>query len=100
KVVEPFNAGDFAAVQKLFNREMNRSLPPEKASAFFTGLAGRHGQIEKIEGPTGKGYRGWPAFRLGCQRGELLMSLALDAEDKIAGLYFQPGPEPSLSIAH
>ena len=43
-------------------------------------------------GPTGNGYQGWTAFRLDCQRGEMTMSLALDADDKIAGIYFKPAP--------
>src|SRR5207247_1855598 len=33
---------------------------------------------------------GWPAFRLHYQRGEMTMSLALDADDRISGIYFKP----------
>ncbi len=89
-VVGQLNAGDYAAVQKLFTPEMSNALPPETASDFFTGLATGFGHIETVEGPTGNGYRGWTAFRLDCQHGELTMSLALNAEDRIAGLYFKP----------
>src|SRR3954469_23473252 len=86
KVVDLLNAGDFATVGKMFNPEMSEFLPPRKAFDFFSDLAARYGQIEKVEGPTTNGYRGWIAFRLDCQQGELLMSLALDADDKIAGI--------------
>jgi hypothetical protein len=92
------NAGDYAAVQKLFSPEMSTALPPTKASEFFTNLARGFGNIEKFDGPTDNGYRGWTAFRLRCQRGELTMSLVLDTEDKISGLYFSPTPKPATSI--
>ncbi len=94
KVVEPLNAGDFAVVQKLFNPEMSKVLPPEKAVEFFTSLVERYGNIEKVGGPTTNGNRGWTAFRLDCHLGAMTMSLALDADDKISGLYFQPTPSP------
>jgi hypothetical protein len=100
-IVDLLNTNDYAAVQKLFNPDMSKALPQEKASVFFAGLATSFGNIEKVEGPTGNGYRGWTGFRLDCQRGELLMSLALDDDDKIAGLYFQPAfaPFPTLQIS-
>ena len=98
KVVDLLNAGDYAAVQKLYNPEMSKAFPPKETSDFYTRLAAGFGKIEKIEGPTGNGYRGWIAFRLHCQRGELTMSLALDADDKISGIYFQPAPRPSANI--
>jgi hypothetical protein len=98
KIVDLLNAGDYAAVQKLFAPEMSEALPPTKASEFFTNLATRFGNIEKFDGLTVNGYRGWTAFRLHCQRGELTMSLALDAEDKISGIHFRPTPRPPVSI--
>ncbi len=98
KVIDLLNAGDSAAVQKLFNPQMSEALPPKKASEFFTGLAARYGNIENFDGPTGGGYSGWIAFRLHCQRGELMMSLALDADGKIAGIYFKPAPKPPMNI--
>ena len=85
-------------MQKLYNPEMSKAFPPQKASEFFTGLAAQFGNIEKFDGPTGNGYRGWIAFRLHCQRGELTMSLALDANDKISGIYFQPAPRPPVNF--
>jgi hypothetical protein len=97
-LIDLLNTGDYAAVQKRFDPDMSKVLPPEKAPDFFTGLAARFGNIEKFDGPTGDGYRGWTAFRLHCQRGKLTMSLVLDADDRISGLYFQPMPRPSGSI--
>jgi hypothetical protein len=71
---------------------MSKAFPPQKTAEFFTGLTGQFGNIENFDGPTGNGFQGWIAFRLHCQRDELTMSLALDADDKIAGLHFQAPP--------
>ncbi|HZM02827.1 MAG TPA: DUF3887 domain-containing protein [Candidatus Saccharimonadales bacterium] len=92
KVVDLFNAGDYVVVQKLYNPEMSRMFPPKETTDFYTRLAINLGKIEKFDGPTANGYRGWTAFRLDYQHGEMTMSLALDADDKISGIYFQPAP--------
>jgi hypothetical protein len=91
KIVGLLNAGDYAGLQKLYTPEMGEAFPPKKTTEFYTGLAEDFGNIEKFEGPTGKGYQGWTAFQLHCQHGELTMSLALDEDDKISGIYFKPG---------
>ncbi|HUJ09055.1 MAG TPA: hypothetical protein VL171_03450 [Verrucomicrobiae bacterium] len=92
KLVDLLNTGDYAAVQKLYDANMTTVFPPKETADFYTRLARGFGKIDNIEGLTGKGFRGWTAFRLHCQRGELTMSLALDADDKIAGIYFKPVP--------
>jgi hypothetical protein len=94
KVVDLVNTGNYAALQKLFNPEMNEALPSMKASDFFTGLGAQFGNIEKLDGPIGRSG-GWVVFRLHCQRGELMMSLVLDADEKIAGIHFRPAAKPS-----
>src|SRR5436190_11198790 len=97
KVVDLFNAGDYAAVQKLYDTEMSKAFPPKETSGFYARLAARFGQIETFDVPPG-GYGGWVAFQLHCQRGELTMSLALDADDQIAGIYFKTASRPSENI--
>jgi hypothetical protein len=94
KLVDLLNAGDYAAVQHLYNPQMSDAFPPNVESDFYTQLTARFGNIERLDGPTGNGYHGWTAFRLHCQRGELTMSLALDSDDQIAGLYFKPVHRP------
>jgi hypothetical protein len=98
KIIDLLNAGAYGDVQKLYNPEMSEVFPPKETSDFYTRLATRLGTIEKVEGPTGNGYRGWTAFRLHFQHGESTMSLALDADDKISGIYFQPAPRPTANI--
>ena len=90
KVVDLFNAGDYAAVQKLYDPEMSEFAPLKETTVFYTGIAKRYGKVKTFDGPTGDGYRGWPAFQLHCRHGEMTMSLALDADDEISGIYFQP----------
>jgi len=97
-VVDLINAGDFAAIQAQFNPQMSAALPPQEASEFFTKLATGYGNIQTFDGPTGTGYLDWTAFRLHYQRGDLTMSLALDADDKIAGIHFRPAPRPPVTI--
>jgi len=97
KIIELLNASDYAAVQKLYNLEMSKAFPPKETSDFYARLTAKFGRIEKFDGPPG-GHRGWIAFRLHCQRGEWIMSLALDADDKIAGIYFSPESRASVNF--
>jgi hypothetical protein len=99
-VIELFNAGDYGAIRELYNANMSTVFPPKETSDFYTRLAELFGKIENIEGPTNNGFRGWTAFGLHCQRGEMTMSLALDTEDQISGIHFQPllRPAPKSSI--
>jgi hypothetical protein len=90
ELVDLFNAGDYVAAQKLYNPNMSELFPPKETSDFYDRIAASFGNIEKIEGPIGPGYQGWTAFRLHHQRGDMTMSLALDADDRISGLHFQP----------
>jgi len=91
KIVDLLNAGDYAGIQKLYNPAMSNVFPTKETSDFYTRLS-NFGKVEKFEGTIGKGYRGWIAFRLICDHGALLMSVALDADDKISGIYFEPAP--------
>lgn len=90
KVIDLINARDYASVHQLYNADMSETFPSNQDLDFYTGLAAGFGNIETFDGPIGKGYQGWTAFRLHCQHGELTMSLALDANDKISGIHFQP----------
>src|SRR6185436_9753140 len=79
-LVELINAGDYSGVENLFNKDMSKALPLEKATEFFTGLAGKVGKIQKLDEPKRKA--GWTVFPAHCERGLLDMSLALDEESK------------------
>ncbi len=96
KVVDRFNAGDYAGVQRLYNAKMSKAFPSKETSEFYARLAKTFGKIERIDVPSG-GDHGWIAFRLHGQRGELTMSLALDPDDQISGIYFQSAATPSVN---
>jgi hypothetical protein len=97
-VIDLLNAGDYAAVQKLYDPETGKAFPPQETSDFYTRLVAQVGHIEKLDGSIGTDDRGWIAFGLHCQRGELTMSLTLDADDSISGIHFRPAPGPSANL--
>lgn len=99
KVVDLVNAGNYLALQKLYDNEMSAAFPPKETFDFYTRLVAEFGKIRSIEPAPGQGFRGWTAFQLHCQEGTLTMSLALDDDDKISGIYFKPAQEGGLSIA-
>src|SRR5436190_1218353 len=88
QLVELINAGDYSGVENLFNKEMSKALPLEKATEFFKGLTGQAGKIQKLDEP--KHNAGGMVFPTHFERAILDMSLALDDENKIAGLTFEP----------
>ncbi|MDB6054207.1 MAG: peptidase, partial [Verrucomicrobiales bacterium] len=82
------NAGDYSGVESLFNKDMSKALPLDKARTFFTGLAAQAGKIQKLDDP--KQAAGWTVFPAHFERGLMDMSLVLDREEKIAGINFKP----------
>ena len=88
RLVKLINAKDYAAIDALFTRQMREALPLPTASKFFNGLTSQVGEIKKLGEPKTKAD--WTIFSLNCERGTLNMSLALDDQNKVAGLTFQP----------
>jgi len=88
RLVELINAADYSGVENLFNKDMSKALPLEKATEFFTGLTEQVGKIQKLDQPKRNGE--WTVFPIHCERGTLDMSLALGGDNKMAGLYFKP----------
>lgn len=88
RLVDLINAADYPAVENLFNKEMGKALPLHKATPFFDGMKAQFGTIQKLDKP--KRSAGWTVFPAHFERGLIDMSLALDRDDKIAGLIFKP----------
>ena len=97
QLVELINAGDYAGIQKHFNKQMDAALPLDKSSAFFNGLKRQMGKIQKLGEPRSAG--GAMVFPATFEKGTLDMQIALDSRGLIAGLTFTPqvatkaGPE-------
>jgi hypothetical protein len=87
-LVEMINASDYSGIEKLFDNDMSAALPLDKATEFFAGMAAQFGKIQTLDEPKHKA--GWTIFPAHFDRGLVDMSLALDRESKIAGLYFKP----------
>jgi len=88
RLVELVNAADYSGVENLFNQEMSKALPLDKATAFFAGMKAQFGKIQKLDAPGRNG--GWTVYPVHFERGMMDMSLAFDGGNKIAGLLFKP----------
>jgi hypothetical protein len=88
KLVALINASDYPAIEKLFDKEMAKALPLEKTKEFFSGLSQQVGKIQKLD--LQKSGAAGSVFLLQCERSALKMTLSLDADDNISGLYLVP----------
>lgn len=92
-LVEAINAGDYARIDAAFNREMREALPPERCEAFFRNLVTDFGKIETLE-PGRFVPPDHAVLPVRFERGFLDLTIALDNEDKVAGLLLLPHTEP------
>src|SRR5439155_550689 len=83
KLVDLFNAGDYAGIQTNLNKEMDAALPLDKSSEFFKGLTEQIGKIQKLGEPRPDGEA--MVFPAKCEKGALDMQIALDSRGLIAG---------------
>jgi hypothetical protein len=88
RLTELLNAEDYSGVENLFNKQMSAALPLTKATQFFAGMKAQFGKIQKLDEP--KQSAGWTVFPAHFERGLMNLSLALDDENKIAGVTFKP----------
>jgi len=93
KLIELINAADYSGIENLFNKDMSEALPLDKSTEFFTGLTSHCGKLQKLDQPKRSVEE--TMFPVHCERGLLDMTLALDAQNKIAGLYFKPHVDTS-----
>jgi len=85
------NSSDYPAVQKLFNREMDKALPSAKAKAFFQSLNEQAGKLIKLGQP--RAASGWVVFPAKFERLDFDLKIAVDGNNQIAGLLITP-PTP------
>ncbi len=93
QLVKAINAGDDAAIQKLFNEIMAKAFPPAKSKPFFSGLVAQFGKIERLEPPR-LTQPPFALFLIHFERGKFDLKLVLDDQDKIAGLWVLPHKPP------
>jgi hypothetical protein len=92
RLVETVNAQDYAGTRRDFNQAMLDALPLEKAEAVFKGLTAQAGKITRTGAArvTPPNQAIVPAY---FERAVLDIRVVLDAQDKIAGLWFQAHAE-------
>jgi murein DD-endopeptidase MepM/ murein hydrolase activator NlpD len=93
ELVDLINAGNYAAIQKLFTPEMDEALPAEKTAPFFDGLKKERGNIVSLGEARREGQ--WTVYPVQFQRGELDLKLATDSKRRISGLFFGPKQTPA-----
>jgi murein DD-endopeptidase MepM/ murein hydrolase activator NlpD len=77
------------ALFALFDAEMRRAVPLAQLRGMLGDLRSGMGKVVSRK-ETSRPQPGAAAYRLGMERGELEMSLALDADGKIRGLLLRP----------
>ncbi len=89
RMVEVINDANWPGVQTDFGQVMLDFFPLEKSKLFFEGLVAQYGKIEKLDAvrytPPNKAV--FPAH---FERGFLDITIVLDEQDKIIGLWFLP----------
>jgi murein DD-endopeptidase MepM/ murein hydrolase activator NlpD len=103
RLVEAINAEDYPRIQEDFSPGMRDALPPEKAEPFFRGLVSDCGKVEKL-GAARLVPPNQAVFPVHFERAVLDLTVVLDREDKIAGLWVRPhradipAPEKNTSV--
>lgn len=89
-IVQAINAGDYEAARKDFNKEMAEALPPDEADEAFSFIRTRYGTITNLGRGKRLPHNGaiFPAESTSGTR--LNVTIYLDKEGKIAGLWFLP----------
>jgi murein DD-endopeptidase MepM/ murein hydrolase activator NlpD len=90
-IISYVNDVDAEGLYKMYNQQMRDALPAEKTKEFIQMLQGQFGKILKIESSE----RPMPEaalYRIKMERGVLNLQFALEADDRLAGLFFRPAP--------
>ena len=84
KLIQAINSDDSPAIQASFDGQMQRALPPDKATPFFRGLVTAKGKLKEAGAPQVAG----PAaiVRVTAERGAWDFKISLNPSGKIAGL--------------
>ncbi|MCX7599027.1 MAG: peptidoglycan DD-metalloendopeptidase family protein [Armatimonadetes bacterium] len=93
-LLDAYNAGDVAAFRRDFSEAMLDALSAEQSAVLMEGMKAELGRAEDIgprrEDPTGGGA----VFPVRFERGLLDVTVHLDGQGKIAGLWLRPHRPP------
>ena len=88
KLFHAINRDDSAAIQAIFDAQMQQALPPDKATPFFREIVSATGKLKKADAPQVTGSTA--IVRVTAERGALDFKITLDASDKISELSVTP----------
>ena len=87
-LLKAYNEGSYTQFTSLFNASMSAAVPPEEVAGILDGVKFAYGKMQALEfikmGAQGAKYK------MILERGEMLATLALDKQNRIAGLLFEP----------
>ncbi|MFH2204926.1 MAG: M23 family metallopeptidase [Elusimicrobiota bacterium] len=88
-VLDGYKTGDDAGVRARYTDAMIKAFPPAQANSFLKDLKAQYGDVVEVEGP-----RITPPniaiFPVRFARGRLDIKVVLDADSRIAGMFFLP----------
>lgn len=88
KLIQAINRDDSAAIQAMFDAQMQRVFPPDKAAPFFRGLVTANGKLKEAGAPQVTGSAA--IVRVTAERGAWDFKITLGASDKVTGLSVTP----------
>jgi len=89
-----YNAEDYEAIFAAFGGVMQDALPLSTAKTFFSGVKNQYGNIAERGLVT---YLDAAAlYKVRCERGTFMLTLTVDADSKIIGLFVRPSLEVEL----
>lgn len=89
-----YNKGDFRSIFDRFDSNMKSALPLDKTKGFMQGLKSQAGLIKQREF---KSYQQTAAlYKTTFERGTFILSISINDESKINGLYVRPFVEQKL----
>jgi len=83
-----YNAGDYEAIFALFGSAMRDALPLSETKKFFTGVHNQFGKITERELIRLVGAAA--LYKTRCERGTFTLTLTVDADGNIIGLFIGP----------
>ncbi|AHF14674.1 DUF3887 domain-containing protein [Niabella soli] len=94
KVEKFYNAAQFDSIFAMFSDDMQRALPPDKTTAFFTGL---NAQAGKITGRQFAKYQEtYASYKTSFEKALFSLNISIDGNSKINGLLVKPFTDESL----
>lgn len=94
RLIDAYNAGDVSAFRRDFSQGMLDALSAEQAAALMEGMKAELGSAEDIGPKRDEPVRRGAVFPVRFERGLLDVTVHLDGQGKIAGLWFRPHRQP------